>query len=213
MTGADLLEQLGRSRDLGFLGDGPLEQHVEQSSVLLAAIADLSTAPSHAHRLLDLGSGGGVPGLIAVADGRWAQVDLLDRSERRCAFLRSALAAVRTSLVVRSDVLCGVAEVLGREAELRESYGAVMCRSFGPPAATLECASAFVAIGGVVAVTDPPDGRNWPRDVPLLALRRELSRAETPAFTIYRKHAALGVHYPRREGVPVRRPLFEGSGR
>ena len=58
MTDADLLEQLGRSRDLGFLGDGRLEQHVEQSSVLLAAIADFTTASSHAHRLLDLGSGG-----------------------------------------------------------------------------------------------------------------------------------------------------------
>jgi len=210
MTDAELLEQLGRSRDLGFLGDGPLEQHVEHSSVLLGAIADLRSGSSSAHRLLDLGSGGGVPGLIAVADGRWPLVSLLDRSERRCAFLRSALAASATP-GVEVDVLTGSAELLGRDPGLREAYDAVASRSFGPPAATLECASAFVGIGGVIAVSDPPGGRSWPVNVPELGLVREMSRDDSPAFSIFRKGSPLSDAYPRREGVPARRPLFELS--
>lgn len=211
MDSAELLEQLGRSRELGFLGDGPLEQHVEHGSVLLGAIADLVRESPNADRLLDLGSGGGVPGLVAVNDGRWAHVDLLDRSERRCAFLRSALAAGHLSEDVTVGVLAGSAEMLGRSGDLRESYGVVVSRSFGPPSATLECASAFVEVGGFVVVSDPPGGRSWPGRVSQLSLVRVVSRSDAPAFTVFRKQSALSDSYPRREGIPAKRPLFDAG--
>lgn len=211
MVSTALLDQLGRSRDLGFLGDGPLEQHVEHSSVLLGAIAELSQSTG-SDRLLDLGSGGGVPGLVAVADGRWSHVALLDRSERRSAFLRSAVSVDGLAVGVTTEVLVGSAEVLGHRLDLRERYDAVVSRSFGPPSATLECASAFVAVGGVVAVSDPPGGRRWPSVVPELGLELELGREGSPAFSLFRKVSALLPMYPRREGVPNKRPLFVVAG-
>ena len=212
MTEAELLEQLGRSRDLGFLGDGPVEQHVEHSSVLLGAIAALSIVEAESgSRLLDLGSGGGVPGLVAVFDGRWSSVDLLDRSERRCAFLRSAVAAVAAAGTTR--VLSGSAEILGHDPAVREAYDAVISRGFGPPSATLECASGFVAVGGFVVVSDPPHGRAWPALIEPLELELVEARSIAPAYSMFRKLRALSDRYPRREGVPARRPLFDAPGR
>jgi 16S rRNA (guanine527-N7)-methyltransferase len=212
MYPTSLLEQLGRSRDLGFLGDGPLEQHVELSSVLLGAAAAPLLGPGDEGQgvltLVDLGSGGGIPGLVAAVDPLWRRVTLLDRSERRCAFLRSARVGLGAD-AVDVAVRCGSAETLGRTPELREQADVVVSRSFAAPSATLECAAAFVRVGGIVAVSDPPGGRAWPDGIDRLALELVHLSALSPALAVFRKTGVLADAYPRREGVPARRPLFE----
>lgn len=61
-----------------------MARHVEDS---LAALALL---PAGACRLADIGAGGGLPGLpLAIATG--AETHLVDRDQRKCAFLREAL--------------------------------------------------------------------------------------------------------------------------
>ncbi len=199
-----LLTQLARSRDLGFLGDGALEEHVEHGSVLLREA--LGPDDDVARSVLDLGSGGGLPGLIAVASGRWFRVVLLDRSERRCAFLRSAV-PVLAPTSTHVEVVCGQAEDLAR-GSLRECFDAVVARSFGPPAATVECASGFLAVGGRLVLSDPPGGRTWPSDVSMLGLYHCESSASPPAWSVFSKVESLHSDYPRRAGVPVKRPLF-----
>ena len=54
-------------------------------------------------------------------------------------------------------------------------------RSFGPPAATAECAAPLLAVGGLLVVSEPPDGPDrWPADA-LAALGLEPSDSTSPA--------------------------------
>jgi hypothetical protein len=53
-----LLAQLERARGLGFLGPGPVAAHVEHTMGFLSALDEVTGT------VVDLGSGGGVPGLI-----------------------------------------------------------------------------------------------------------------------------------------------------
>lgn len=197
-----LLDQLERSRNLGFLGDGPLAAHVDHATAVLDAAREC--VPSPDATLIDMGSGGGIPGLVAVASGRWARVVLLDRSARRCAFLRSAIAGLGGS--EQAVVVCSTAEAAGRAA-WRERADAVVARSFGPPAATLECASGLVRVHGAIVVSDPPGGRAWP-DLACLGLELVGSTAADPARSVFRKVRPLAPELPRRDGIPVQRPLF-----
>lgn len=206
-----LLSQLERSRDLGFLGPGAIEDQARLSALVLDAAHRAATESPESGptpTLLDLGSGGGLPGLIAVAEGAWSRVVLLDRSERRCSFLRDAVRRIDPS-DGETDVVCGEAETLGHAPGLRECFDAVIARGFGPPSATIESSSAFVRVGGVVLVTDPPGGRAWPvAGCGLLSLVIESASTESPSWTIFRKVSGLDADLPRRAGVPVRRPLF-----
>ena len=61
-----LLPLVARARDLGFLGPGPVEDQLALAGAFVAATAGRSGP------LLDLGSGGGVPGLVLVAPDPWA---------------------------------------------------------------------------------------------------------------------------------------------
>ena len=71
---AALIDALERSRSLGFLGPGPVTAHVEHARGYLSYVADGGT-------VLDLGSGGGVPGLVLAHDRPDGHFVLLDAME------------------------------------------------------------------------------------------------------------------------------------
>src|SRR5947207_1809711 len=77
----DLLQALGSARDLGLLGPGPLEDQLAHSQAF-AALLDPPAGP-----FLDLGSGGGLPGLVLARAWPDASGVLLDAQQRRAAFL------------------------------------------------------------------------------------------------------------------------------
>ena len=81
---ADLEKVLEQSRDLGFLGPGPSMFHVEH------ALLTVSLTPVSG-RLLDLGSGGGVPGLVVAVARPDLEVVLLDAMAKRCDFLSESV--------------------------------------------------------------------------------------------------------------------------
>jgi len=200
-----LAQQLNRSRDLGFLGRPSVADQLAHARALLLAVPHRSEDDRLS--LLDLGSGGGLPGLVAVDSCEYGRVVLLDRSEHRCAFLRSAIASLPTSS--RVDVLVGLAEDLGHDDDLRESFGVVISRGFGPPASTLECGSPFLTVGGWLLVSDPPGGRAWPAEgVGLFGLEISKTHTGIPAWTLFRKDRAVDARFARTRGLPGRRPLF-----
>jgi 16S rRNA (guanine527-N7)-methyltransferase len=115
-------------------------------------------------RFLDLGSGGGVPGLILALEA-WpsASALLLDAQARRVAFLTGAIEDL--GLADRVAAVQARAEELAREAPHRGAYDVVTARSFGPPAITAECAAGFVEASGTILVAEPPDQpERWPAD-------------------------------------------------
>jgi 16S rRNA (guanine527-N7)-methyltransferase len=203
-----LLSVLGEARDLGLLGPGPVERQHEHALDLARAIGTRSD------RVLDLGSGAGLPGLVLF--DRWSSASgvLLDAQRRRCDFLDRAVATL--GLSDRVEVVCGRAEVLARDSGLRGHFDLVVARSFGPPAVAAECAVGFLRAGGELVVTEPPDSegdhdaRRWPEaGLAELGLgpAERLRSGDTGAVRL-RLAAVAEERWPRRDGVPAKRPLW-----
>ena len=199
-----LVEVLATSRSLGLLGDGPLEVHIENARVFARAI------PLSA-RVLDMGSGGGLPGLVLAAERTDLDLTLLDAQERRCTVLRTALGRLDRAGAV--NVVRARAEDAGRFDDLRAGFDVVTARSFGSPAVTAECAVGFLSVGGSLLVSEPPgplDRRRWPT-AGLARLGMEIgSRHASTGSTVQELvlRSPVAAAYPRRAGRPTKRPLF-----
>lgn len=154
---------------------------------------------------MDIGSGGGVPGLALALLYPTVMWTLLDAMAKRCAFLREAVAELELSSV---SVLEGRAEELGRLPHFRGSFDVVTARSFGAPAVLVECASPFLRVGGHIVVSEPPDsGDRWP-DVGLSLVGLSKVTPPWPSIAVLRQSSLCGDAYPRRAGLPAKRPLF-----
>lgn len=199
----DVRGWLERSRELGFLGPGPVDGHVEHA-LGFADVAGESPAA-----VVDLGSGGGVPGLVLAATWPATSFVLLDSSERRTAFLREAVAGL--GWAARVDVVRARAEVAGRDEALRGRFPLVVARSFGAPPVAAECAAPLLQVGGRLVVSEPPDddGR-WPAEGLATVGLRLVGRvtARGAGYVVHEQVDACPDRYPRREGVPGKRPLW-----
>ncbi|CAB4711307.1 MAG: methyltransferase [Actinobacteria bacterium] len=200
----ELVLILEESRSLGFLGPGPVSPQIDHAQAFLDSLAGQG-------RILDLGSGGGVPGLVLALALPASEFVLLDSNQRRCAFLQGAIE--RLNIADRAQVVTGRAEELARDPELRGSFDSVVSRSFGPPAVTAECAIGFMSgPGSVLLISEPPESEpnRWPEQgLQLLGLqlgaRQTQKQATIQAFTMV---APCSEKYPRRVGIPTKRPLF-----
>ncbi|MCU1352471.1 MAG: rRNA small subunit methyltransferase [Acidimicrobiales bacterium] len=206
--GADLVPVglravLEESRTLGFLGPGPIDAHVRH------ALGYTSARPV-ASRAVDLGSGGGVPGLVlacmAWPDCTWV---LIDSMVRRCRFLRGAVEDL--GLGDRVRVVEERAELVARDPAHRSQYDLVVARSFGPAAVTAECGAPLLEPGGCLVVSEPPQvaADRWPSDAlatlglgPAEPVDGPVRLVRLPLVT------ATGDRWPRRVGIPAKRPLF-----
>jgi 16S rRNA (guanine527-N7)-methyltransferase len=209
-----LVEQLERSRALGFLGPGPVEPHIDHARRFAAALEGLgASVAARPVRALDLGSGGGLPGLVLVS--AWPTTDwcLLDANQRRTEFLQDAVDEL--GLAERVAVRRGRAEELAHDPSLRCTFDLVVARSFGRPAVTAECAAGFLAVGGSLVVSEPPsvqregdpaDGPRWDPDG-LAQLGLE-DRGQHAGCQVLRAIEPCPERYPRRIGIPAKRPLF-----
>jgi 16S rRNA (guanine527-N7)-methyltransferase len=130
------------------------------------ALAFLGPIPSSASRLIDLGSGGGLPGLVLAHERAFELVTLVERRERRADLLR--LACGELGLSGRVEVECRDAVEMGSVAPWRRAYDVVTARAFGAPAVTLRVAEAFLRDRGIAVVSDPPDvdpSVRWPEEL------------------------------------------------
>lgn len=201
-----LLPTLHVARDRGFLGPGPPEVHVGHSLAFVAAWSRVRGTPPAA--VLDLGSGGGLPGLVLAVAWPDVRLTLLDSSRRRTDFLVDAVGEL--GLASRVGVACGRAEELGRR-DLRGRYDLVVARSFASPAVTAECGAPFVGRAGYLAIAEPPGGRagRWPATgLAMLGLRDAGVVTEPAAVRLLAAVEPIDERYPRRTGIPAKRPLW-----
>lgn len=157
---ASLLEVLASAQLQGFLGPGDPAVHLTHALGFAdAAISQLSGAPAD---FADLGTGGGVPGLVLATV--WPEVEgtLVESSARRCVALEASVR--RLGLEGRVRVLEGRAERLAHDPAVRERFELVTARSFARPAVTAEAASGLVRVGGLLVVSEPPEPgpERWP---------------------------------------------------
>ena len=201
-----LTVQVQDARRRGMLGPGPVDVHLDHAEAMAAAIGG-----NFRGRFLDLGSGAGVPGLILLAMWPAATGVLLEARQRRCSFLEAAVSGL--GLSDRASVACGRAEELARQRDFRGAFDLVVARGFGPPAATAECAVGFMGAGGRLVVSEPPgeaDPKRWPAAglAELGLLGPELRREEEAGIALFTAPEPAGERWPRRVGVPGRRPLW-----
>ncbi|MCU1452134.1 MAG: rRNA small subunit methyltransferase [Acidimicrobiales bacterium] len=129
---------------------------------------------------------------------------------RRCRFLREAVDGL--GLADRVAVVQERAELVGRDPEHRGRADVVVARSFGPPAVAAECAGPLLAVGGDLVMSEPPttdDAQRWP---PAALAELGFGGAERveAAYHVVRVPllSPTGDRWPRRVGIPAKRPLF-----
>lgn len=181
------------------------------------AFLDVLSEETTNGRVLDMGSGGGLPGLVMAFSQGGLQMTLLDASARATDFL--SWAVFELDLLSRVEVVHARAEELAHESSRRAAYDAVVVRSFGPPAVTAECAAGFLGPGARLIVAEPPgvekgelvSARRWPAAAcRQLGLRPERALRKPFALAVLRQVSPCPPRFPRRTGIPVKRPLFGG---
>ena len=157
---AQLLAVLRDAQTQGFLGPGDPAVHLDHAlGFVEVAIGALGCPPD---RFADLGTGGGVPGLVLARSWATSAATFIESSGRRCEALEAW--ARELGMADRVEVLQGRAEVRARAADTRETFDLVTARSFARPSVTAEISSGLVRVGGFLIVSDPPValGDRWP---------------------------------------------------
>ena len=154
---------LADAQRLGMLGDRPISEVIKHARAFVRAL------PPAVQRVIDLGSGGGVPGLVVAVERPALRVTLVDRRQRRTDFLERAVR--RLGLADRCQVWCCDVEEVVRRLDRPESglspWDAVISRGFGPPRTTALLARRLITPSGVIVISEPPSelGDRWPSDV------------------------------------------------
>ena len=147
----ELLQVLGMVRDRGPIGERSLPDAVAHARRFTRLI------PGDATSLIDLGSGGGLPGLVIAADRLDVSVTLIERRTTRADLIRRAVSALELAnvQVVAADVL--------EWARRSPGFEVVTARSFGAPQVVAQAARAVGTAGGLLLVSEPPDDQGIDR--------------------------------------------------
>lgn len=206
-----LLRAFADAQAAGLLGKAPLAHHLANGEDFAAALVSVG-----ARRIVDLGSGGGVPALVVAVAMPGADVVMVERGAKRAGFLRDAVGALEPTLAPgRVRVVEGPAEEVARSSAWQGWADAVTARSFGPPSVVAECATRLLQPRGAVVVSEPPaDGGatadRWPaeplRQLGLAPLAR--LRGVHTTFQVLTRVGEADPRYPRRDAVTRKRLLF-----
>jgi 16S rRNA (guanine527-N7)-methyltransferase len=181
---------------------------LEQAEALIADAGGLVNASwAGVTRVIDIGSGGGLPAIPLAVSMPQVHFTLLEANTRKCAFLEHVAATLSLANVV---IAAGRAEELGHRPALREQFDRAISRAAARPEVLLELALPFVRTGGdLVAQVSPLDPLVLEPAAHLLGggtPRLERSTAGH-ALMVVPKLAPTPARFPRRAGIPGRKPL------
>ena len=200
---AELLLDWNRSVNLtGARTVEQVEAQVKDAAALLAV------SWKGIQRVVDIGSGGGLPAVPLALALPQVQFTLLEANARKCAFLEHVAVVLELRNV---GVLGGRAEELGHLPAVREQFDRAISRAAAPAAVLLELALPFVTTGGdLIAEVSAVDLQQLDQAARLLgggAPRLERPVAGGTALLVVQKLAPTPAKFPRRPGLPNRRPL------
>lgn len=170
-------------------------------------------APEAGSRWLDLGTGGGLPGLVLAVRYRDIHWTLLDSRRKKIEAVQSFVAELGLG---NAQALWGRAEELAWDPRHRGAYDGVVSRAVARLPVFLELARGFVRDGGVIAAVKGPDAADELRDArracDALVLgdvhSQEVAEAARPTTLVrMRAKGPAPKGYPRRTGVPAATPL------
>ena len=185
--------------------------HVCDSLGLLCRLGEITV-----QKLIDVGTGGGLPGIVIACVCPEIQVTLLDSTRKKLEALERIIADIG---LTNCQTAWGRAESLGHDPKFREQYDAATVRAVGELRTVIEYAAPFVRVDGecwffrsVQAVNDDIEAATR------AAGRYRLSLVEARgyqlpephgqrALAIYHKDQPLLKSLPRSPGKPKREPL------
>ena len=169
----------------------------EARRVLLEdALAGLELLRPLAGPIVDVGSGGGTPGIPLAASLPDREVTLLEAERRKVAFLERWPAELPNLRVVWGRA----------EEQPLEVYGVAVARALAHPPVAAEWCLPLVREGGAVVLWVGPTAE--PERVARVAEHLAGELAESPpGFLVLRKLGPTPPGFPRRPGIARKRPL------
>ena len=161
---------------------------------------------------IDVGTGGGIPGVvISIVHG--VEGVLLDSRSKKLNALRGFVERENLKL----ELVHGRAEDLGHDPRFRERFLYVLCRALAPMRTALELTAPFATLGGYILMYK---GRSWREELEVSwkvmemlgvdlgdVLEYELPSGEKRSLIILEKIERTPKRYPRKAGLPEKRPL------
>jgi 16S rRNA (guanine527-N7)-methyltransferase len=184
---------------------GSADDLVEDSLVLVDHLGD-------ARSVVDVGSGGGLPGLPLKIVRPDLHLTLVEADQAKAAFLVQACARLGFGDV---DVIARRAEEVGHDGRYRERFDVAVARAVAPMPVLAELCLPLVMVGGKLLAqkTDKEAVERARRAIELLGGALE-SVAPAPSaarasgtVVVVAKIKPTPPEYPRRAGVPSRKPL------
>jgi len=190
------------NRNLNLTGAGSSEE------LLPHLIDSLTVVPFLQGRYVDVGSGGGLPAIPAAIAAR-VDLTMVEAITKKAVFLESALTHVGLS----GRVIPDRAEAAGRDPQLREQFDSATARAVATAPTILEYLAPLLRVGGSAilqrgALTDRE--RNAVTDAALVLgcrVEREVPNDGERRLLIIKKVEPISNRFPRRTGIPEKRPL------
>ncbi len=205
----DLLRRWRRAAGLTAVDDPLAAARVHIADSLLCLRAGISPGA----RLIDVGSGAGLPGVPLAIARPDVRVWLLEADRRRAAFLERVVA----ELDLPAAVVARRAEGAGAEVGLRESFDVATARAVAPLRILVELTLPFVAVGGRAVLLKGPRIQDELASAagaiallggdPPSVIAAELGGGEKRSLVVIGKRHPTPPGFPRRPGVPRRRPI------
>jgi 16S rRNA (guanine527-N7)-methyltransferase len=166
-------------------------------------------------RLIDVGTGAGFPGIPLKILYPFMQLTLVESVGKKANFCRHAVEILKLDAV---EVITTRAEEVGQMPAQRESYDWVVARAVANLPVLAEYLLPLVQIGGKMLAqkghSGPAEAHNAENAFRLLGGRmRQLLPVTLPGvaeeryLVVVDKVAATPSHYPRKPGVPAKKPL------
>lgn len=185
-------------------------KHV-QDSLSLLEIFELEKG----QRVLDLGTGGGFPGVPLAILSPETEFVLMDSVGKKMAAVQAMVEAVGLKNI---QTVAGRFEELAHAAEYREAFGMVVARAVAPLPTLLEYAAGFVCVHGVFVAYK---SAQYQEELKASMAAQRLLHLEfegpidyelaggmgSRSLLVFRKTKPLPDSYPRKVGMPKKKPL------
>ena len=165
--------------------------------------------------VIDVGSGAGFPGLpLAIFVGS-LNFTLVESNIKKSDFLKTVIDLIG---IKNATILNDRAENLGRLAEYREKFDVAMARALAKTPTSLELLSSLAKVNGYVMLFKSrrvlEDVIQYSVAAYKLGLQQDTvmdvdvpELQEKRALLIYRKITPIAHKYPRKPGIPKKRPI------
>lgn len=221
ITYRDMLHERNQVVNLTAVRDleGIERRLILESLRLLDRIHELTA--TDAPRIMDLGSGGGIPGVVLAIAIPDASFMLLDATGKKVAFLQDCVDALGLTHV---RAVHGRAEELAHQLEWRGAFDLVTARAVTSLSALLELGLPFVRVNGWLALPKGPDiddelkiatraARKLGGSIAEASFLPQVGSLVETRLVLVRKESPTPGRFPRRAGLPARAPLGSGHDR